>query len=229
MHRPSAPKQRERTLTRDEIKWFWQACGAIDAPRVFGATRPFGALLKLLLLTGARLNEVAGMRRNELHDDGTWRLPGSRTKNGRAHVVPLPPLARQLIANVQSPFDDLVFSTTGTTPVSGWSRMKRRLDADMLAIARNDRGTRTTILKWRLHDLRRTAVTCMAELGIRPDVIELVVNHVSGSRSGIAGVYNKSELLEERREALERWSRHLQSIVLPKPENVIRLSGKNGQ
>jgi integrase len=165
-----------------------------------------------LLLTGARLNEVAGMTRAELHTDGSWQLPGTRTKNKRGHVVPLPPLARDLIATMPDG-DGLVFSTTGTSPVSGWSRMKRRLDAAMLALARKERGAKFTIAPWRLHDLRRTAVTGMAELGIRPDVIELTVNHVSGHRGGIAGVYNRSELLPERKAALGRWGQHLAGVV----------------
>jgi hypothetical protein len=104
-----------------------------------------------------------------------------------------------------------MFTTTGTTPISGWSKTKGRLDAAMKTAP------------WRLHDLRRTAVTGMAELGIRPDVIELAVNHISGSRGGIAGVYNRSELLDERRAALERWAKHVAGLVSGKPENVVTM------
>jgi integrase len=206
-------------LSKDEIRWFWQACNSADAPRAPDAPRPFAPLLRLLLVTGQRLGEVAGMTREELHADGMWHLPGSRTKNGKAHVVPLPPAARELIDSMPGN-GDLIFSTTGTTPVSGWSRMKRRLDAAMLDIARQERGAKGAFPAWRLHDLRRTCITGMAELGIRPDVIELTVNHVSGSRGGIAGVYNRSELLDERRVALERWSCHIAGLVLGKPANV---------
>jgi integrase len=223
--RPAAATVRDRVLTSDEVRWFWQACEGADAPRVPGAPKPFKALLRLLLLTGQRLDEVAGMTREELHDDGSWRLPGARTKNKRAHVVPLSPLARDLIASMPG-HEGLVFSTTGTSPVSGWSRMKRRLDAAMLAFAKQERAGKATIPPWRLHDLRRTAVTGMAELGIRPDVIELTVNHVSGHRGGIAGVYNRSELLDERRAALERWSLHVAGSVSGKPANVTRLAEK---
>lgn len=124
-------------LTADEIRWFWQACESVDAPLAPGAPRPFGPLLKVLLLTGQRRNEVAGMTRDELSDDGaTWNIPGSRTKNGRAHVVPLPPMVRELIASAKP--GNLVFTTTGTTPVSGWSRMKGRLDAASFAAAREE-------------------------------------------------------------------------------------------
>jgi integrase len=220
--RPAGAMARDRVLSKDEIRWFWQACDSADAPRAPDAPQPFAPLLRLLLVTGQRLGEVAGMTREELHADGMWHLPGRRTKNGKTHVVPLPPAARELIDSMPGN-GDLIFSTTGTTPVSGWGRMKRRLDAAMLNIARQERGAKGAIAAWRLHDLRRTCITGMAELGIRPDVIELTVNHVSGSRGGIAGVYNRSELLDERRVALERWSRHIAGLVAGKPVNVAQL------
>jgi len=225
LHRPPAPAARDRVLTSDEVRWFWAATEAVDAPKTTGAPKPFKPLLRLLLLTGARLNEVAGMRRDELHADGTWHLPGERTKNKRPHVVALSPLARDLIATMRDKGSDFVFTTNGQTPVSGWNRMKRRLDAIMLALAKKEKGSRATIPAWRIHDLRRTAVTGMAELGIRPDVIELAINHVSGHRGGIAGVYNRSELWNERREALEQWSRHVQVLV---SNNVVRLPRHGG-
>jgi len=206
LKRPSAPEGRERVLTGQEIVKFWAACTATGAP--------FGPLLKLLILTGARLNEVAAMTRSEISDDGaTWTIPGTRTKNHRTHVVPLAPLARDVLGEVQ-PIDgvDLIFTTTGRTPISGWSKVKRRLDAVM------------KIPPWVLHDLRRSVVTGMAEeIGIRPDVIELVVNHVSGSRGGIAGIYNRSELMPERKAALERWAIHITGLIAGKPANVTPL------
>jgi hypothetical protein len=122
LDRTRAPAARERTLSADEIKWFWQACA--------GANEPFGAIFKLLLLTGARLNEVAGMTRNEIDADSmAWRLPGNRTKNGKPHILSLSALARTILAEAKSPLGNLVFSTTGRTPVSGWSRAKRWLDS----------------------------------------------------------------------------------------------------
>ena len=210
--RPTGAKARDRVLSADEIRWFWAACELVDAPRVPGAARPFAPLLRLLLLTGARLNEVADMKRDELHDDGTWHLLGTRTKNGRAHIVPLAPLARDLIASVQGK-SNRVFTTTGRSPVSGWSRTKKRLDAAMLAIAKKERGSGTTLPAWRLHDLRRTAITNMVEFGVAPHVVELVVNHVSGARAGVAGVYNRSEMLGERRDALKRWARFIELLI----------------
>jgi integrase len=203
---PGAPPARERVLKLDdEIRWFWRACDREPL---------YATLLRLLLLTGQRLNEVAGMRRSELGDDGAvWTIPSARTKNHREHAVPLAPLARELLAGVESP-GDLIFSTTRVSPLSGWSRLKRRLDAAMLALARHDCGNNVSIPSWRLHDLRRTCITGLGNLGIRGEVIELAVNHVSGNaRGGVAGIYNKSQLLPERTEAFERWANHLAGVV----------------
>jgi integrase len=211
--RPDPAGKRERVLSHAEIRWFWHACDSADGPRVPGARKPFAPLLRLLQLTGSRLNEVAGMRRDELHEDGSWHLPGSRSKNRKPHITPLSPLARQQLDTMKGR-GDLIFTTNGRTQVSGFSRMKARLDEAMLEIARAERGDTATIPGWTLHDLRRTAVTCMSEdLGIREAVIEKTVNHLSGVRGGIAGVYNKAELLPERRIALAAWARFVELVI----------------
>jgi integrase len=209
--RPEVPEARDRVLSDAEIVAFWRACD--------GVGEPFGQALKLLSLTGCRLNEVARMRRDELSDDGaTWTIPGLRTKNHRTHVVPLPPLARDIIKSVRPiAGDGYMFTTTGTTPISGWSKIKQRLDARMATAP------------WRLHDLRRTFVTGLAERGIRPDVIELTVNHISGGRAGVAGVYNRSEMMSDRREALERWAKHVAGLVAGKLANDVTLARKPGR
>jgi integrase len=226
LHPPSAPKPRERVLSSDEIRWFWTATESADAPLQPGAPRPFSPLLRLLLLTGARLNEVSALKREELREDGTWHLPGMRTKNGRPHTVPLPPLARDLIASVSDGDTGLVFTTNRHTPISGWSRMKRRLDAAMLALARRERGPEAAIAPWRLHDLRRTCATGMAELGIAPHIVEAALNHVSGARAGVAGTYNRAAYLDERRAALERWSQQVSGLVSGGQANVVTLAKK---
>jgi integrase len=202
--RPDASPPRDRVLTETEIVRFWHACDKVG--------EPIGQVLKLLLLTGCRRTELAGMRRHELGDDGTFVIPSSRTKNKRPHVVPLPPLARTIIASVKPVASPVgyVFTTSGKSPVGGWSTIKNKLDAAM--------GNPPA---WRLHDLRRTFVTGLADLGIRPDVIEMAVNHASGLRGGIAGVYNKSELLPERRAALERWATHVEGLVAGKRTKVV--------
>jgi integrase len=227
-YHPEAAKARDRVLSADEIRWFWQATEAVDAPRVTGAPKPFRPLLRLLLLTGARLNEVAKMCRDELHSDDTWRLPGERTKNKKPHVVPLPPLASELIGTMREKGEHVFSTNGGRSPVRGWNRMKRRLDAAMLALAKQEKGNKATIAPWRLHDLRRTAVTGMVELGVPPHVVELVMNHISGTRGGVAGVYNRSEMLPERRAALEHWSARVTGIVNGSPGNVIVLHPRGG-
>jgi integrase len=211
---PGPPPARERTLSADELRWLWHACDAEPL---------YGPMVKLLALTGQRLAEVAGMRRSELTDNGAlWALPSRRTKNHREHVVPLPVLARAQLASVPAASGDLIFSTTTTTPVSGFSRLKRRIDRAMAELAHRERGA-TAIPPWTFHDLRRTLVTGMGDLGIRYDVIELAVNHRSGLRGGVAGTYNKSQLLPERKEAFERWALHVAGIVEQRPANVTQL------
>ena len=108
--------------------------------------------------------------------------------------------------------------------MSGWGRMKGRLDAAMLAAAREE--GRAVIPPWTLHDLRRTFVTGMVELRVPPHVVEVTVNHIGGTRSGVAGTYNRSELMDERKEALERWATHVAGMVTPVPEKVVSLPRK---
>jgi integrase len=152
--RPGTPTARDRVLDDREVRWFWAACDELG--------EPFGALLKLLLVAGARREEVARMTRAEISDDGaTWTLPGVRTKNRRPHIVPLPPLAREIIVGVKKIADKpgFIFSTTGATPVSGFSRVKARLDRLLLKLAREEAETagrdpaEAMIPPWRLHDL----------------------------------------------------------------------------
>jgi integrase len=174
--------------------------------------------LKPLLLTGCRLNEVAAMTRGELSDDGaTWTIPSSRTKNKRAHVVPLPPLARAIIAGVKpiASAASYVFTTNGRSAISGWSAIKKVLDAAMGATS-----------PWRLHDLRRTAATGMADIGIPPHIVEAALNHVSGAKAGVAGTYNRAAYANEKRAALERWALHIERLVSRgEPDKVVNLHG----
>jgi integrase len=201
--RPETPQARDRVLTNDEIKRFWSVASKERAE--------FGALLKVLLLTGCRLNEASGMRRSELSDDlATWSIPSSRTKNRRPFVLPLPPLARTLITTVSSN-DDLIFTTDGAHPVSIGSKIKRRLDAAM------------KIPPWRIHDLRRTAATGMAEIGIAPHIIEACLNHISGAKAGVAGTYNRAAYAAEKKAALERWAAHIEGLIAGHAAKVVPL------
>ena len=152
----------------------------------------------------------------ELSDDlSSWSIPARRTKNGRAHVVPLPPEAREILASVIGERKGgFVFTTTGSTPVSGFSKMKPKLDKAMLRAAQKD-DPRATIEPWRLHDLRRTFATGANEIGVAPHIVEACINHVSGARASVAGVYNKAEDIAEKRVALERWAQHVAAVASP--------------
>ncbi|MGI9569548.1 MAG: tyrosine-type recombinase/integrase, partial [Desulfobulbia bacterium] len=138
-------------------------------------------------------------------DNAIWTLPGSRTKNGREHLVPLSPAVVEIIRSIPET-SPLLFSTNGVNPASGFSRAKRRLDKQIDLLA-EEKGF-SPVKDWRLHDLRRTMVTMMnEELRIAPHVVEACINHISGSaKAGVAGVYNRALYLDERREALNAWS-----------------------
>ena len=205
LKRPATPRSRERVLSDAEIAKFWEATAKIG--------EPFASALRIMLVTGARRDEVSGMRRGELNAElSAWTLPAGRTKNKREHAVPLPPLARQIIKAVPSVGDEFVFTTTGRSPISGWSKTKKRLDLLMGEMP-----------PWRIHDLRRTAVTGMARAGADLAVIERAVNHVSGSFGGIVGVYQKHKFADEVRTALEAWANLLVEIVEERPANVVLL------
>jgi|tagenome__1003787_1003787.scaffolds.fasta_scaffold20984319_1 integrase len=205
--RPSPPASRDRVLTDSELRWFWAACDTLG--------QPFGPLFKLLLLTGARLDEVTKLSRSELSEDRrVWALSGSRTKNRRPHTVPLAPLALVILDDIKSIQSQagFMFTTNGLTPVSGYSKAKKRLDRLMSDAARESRPD-GEIPSWRLHDLRRTAATGMAEIGIAPHIVEAVLNHVSGSRAGVAGTYNRAQYASGKRTALNEWAEHVSRVV----------------
>jgi integrase len=218
--RPSLSAPRQRVLNTkidirkaDELRFFCQACGS-DA---VGAI--YGALFKLLLLTGCRRDEIGELRwESELSDDlAMIRLPGSRTKNGRPHEVPLPPLARDLLRGLRKIEGcQWVFTVTGKR-LGNYAEAKRKLDAAMLALARAERGKDATIEPFVLHDLRRTCATGMASIGVQPHIIEACLNHVSGAKGGIAGVYNVEQYAKEKKAAFQRWAAHIEGIVSGKP------------
>lgn len=209
MKPPAAAIKRDRILEDFEVKAFWQA--ARDT------SWPFASIYKLLLLTGARREEVAGLKWSELDlDAGLWMLPGTRTKNHRDHRIPLSPQAVALLdrpgisaikASLGYKDSDFVFSTTGRSAPSGFSRAKKALDARMKAIL----GER--LKPWRLHDLRRTCATGMEDLGIDTRVVETALNHVSGTKAGIVGVYQRSEHRDAVKAAFNAWGARVMEIV----------------
>ena len=217
-NRPAVPKSRDRVLSDGEIVEVWNACRDDD----------FGRIVRLLLLTGQREDEVGAMRWSELDlKAGTWSLPSPRTKNDLHHVVPLSDPVLAIISDIPvRDGRDLVFGR-GVGGFSGWSKAKKAIDGRLLTARQQSAEalglapqTVQPMLHWVIHDLRRTAVTGMGELGIAPHVIEAAVNHVSGTKGGIAGVYNRAQHLPERRQALTLWAEHVLGCVNPSNQKV---------
>ena len=196
--------KRQRVLDRAELQAVWEASDpATD----------YGCILQLLMLTGQRREEVGGFRWSELDlQRAMWQLPAYRTKNGLPHAVPLSRQAMALISpRKRVEGRDLVFGT-GQSSFSGWTKAKRRLDSQLKLME-----------PWVVHDLRRSFCTHCAELGIAPHIIEAVVNHISGHKGGVAGIYNRAQYAQEKRAALQRWADHVESIMAGEPDgdNVV--------
>jgi len=224
---PTTEKSRDRILTDDELRLVWRGAEIIGWP--------FGPLVQSLILTVQRRDEVADMKRTELRpQDRLWVIPKERVKNGQEHEVPLSELASALFEGLpQIGRSGLVFTMTGETPVSGFSRAKKRLDAEILKLQKVDAGKRgddpeavRPIPDWTLHDLRRTGASGMARLGVNLPVIEKILNHTSGSFRGVVGVYQRHSYADEKRKALDAWASFVQSTVSGKqPTNVVALRG----
>jgi integrase len=201
---------RDRVLSKDEIRKVWKACKDDD----------LGRIIKLLLLPGCRADEIGCARWSWINlDEGTITLPAEvkdgigrfkGTKNRRTHVLPLPPLALQIINEVeQVPGRVHLFGKWTDSGFTNWARARSTL-ADGLP-------------HWTIHDLRRTAATHMAELGVEPHVIEAILNHVSGHKGGIAGIYNRASYFRQMKTALAVWAEHVASIVSGAASKVVAL------
>jgi integrase len=221
MSRPAEEAARDRVLTEVELRWLWSAA------KVAGN---FGACIRLLLLTGQRRMEIGAMVRSELGlqaSPATLTIPPARTKNGREHMVPLTDTAVEIINSVpRIGQSDLIFTTDGETVSSGWSKSKSRLDALMLAAAREEaekagREPPDALRPWTIHDLRRTCASGLAKLRQPPHVIEAILNHASGQISGIAAVYNVYEYQDEKAAALVAWEKYLLRVGEGQGANVI--------
>ena len=198
---PTKEVARERLLTHEELRLCWRAAEQEGFP--------FGPCVWLLILTGQRRSEVSEMRWSELDlDNALWTIPRTRVKNGTTQVVPLSQLALSIIRSLPRILgSDFVFTTTGTSPISGFGRLKERLDTALPP------GTED----WRFHDLRRTAATNLAMLRVPPHIIEAVLNHKSGIVSGVAAIYNRHAYIDEKREALELWATRVTELMRPRP------------
>lgn len=194
--KPGDEVKRDRVLTDVEFTAIWKAAGDHD----------YGRILRLLMLTGQRRDEVGGMRWSEVNlDTGIWTILSERTKNRRAHEVPLSETALQILRKAPRVLDrDLVFGA-GKGGFSGWSKAKMEL-GEVLSQAGK------SLMPWRLHDIRRTVATGMANLGVAPHVVEAILNHISGSRAGVAGIYNRATYRDEKRDAVNRWSHYVEGL-----------------
>jgi integrase len=230
---PADEESRDRVLSDDEIKLVWHAAKAIGWP--------FGPMTQLLLLTGQRRDEVASATWAEFDLDAeqpTWTIPKERAKNGTAHTVALAPAAIEILKALPRIKDSkgnarFILTTTGETPISGYSRGKSALDTKMLELAKKDAieagddPDKVELVPWRFHDLRRTAASGMAGLGIPPHVVEKLLNHRSGTIKGVAAVYNRHDYGNERRQALQAWASRVAAIIADKnTSNVVTLHGR---
>jgi len=203
---PHREKPRDRVLSMAELKLVWNAAGDDD----------FSAIVRLLMLTGQRAKEISALRWSEIKD-AAIELPGERTKNHRSHTIPLSaPAAAILAAQHRSPGRDFVFGR-GANGWANWSVAKADLDS------RITEASGGPIKPWVLHDLRRSAATHMAEIGVQPHIIEAVLNHVSGHKAGVAGIYNRASYSAEKCTALNLWAEHLMAAVEGRESNVVEL------
>jgi integrase len=206
-NRPLEPPARERVLSNGEIAEAWAALDACNSPT-------YAKIVRLLLLTACRRAEIGGLRWSEFDtENGVIKLPRERTKNKEPHAIPLPSMALDILADIERrPGRDLIFGT-GKGGFQGWTEAKDALD-NCITEARRAAGNVEPMPGWRLHDLRRTVATVMADrLGVLPHVIEAVLNHVSGHKAGVAGTYNRALYEREVRTALTLWADYIRAIV----------------
>jgi integrase len=190
--KPAESKPRERVLSDCELARIWKCCGD-DA---------FGKIIRLLILTACRRAEIGDMCWSEIDLEGeTVTIPGQRSKNGRAHTLPLTPIMRDIISTVRRLVTrDQLFGLRGDG-FTGWVKGKRALDE------------RSGVSAWTVHDIRRTVATRMADLGVQPHIVEALLNHRSGHRAGVAGIYNRSSYEREVAAALAMWADHVRALV----------------
>jgi integrase len=195
-------RSRERVLADFELRAIWIATEGSGS---------YNAIVRLLMLTGQRRNEIGGLRWVEVHDDKIV-LPPMRTKNNREHIIPLSPAAQEILAGCRRD-GEFVFGNRPGRPPSDGGRAKAALDQRM-------RASGIEIKPWTHHDLRRTMSTRMHEIGIQPHIVEAVTNHV-GHKSGVAGVYNRAVYTKEKTTALLRWSEYVLAVVEGRDSKVL--------
>ncbi len=200
-------RSRDRYLTPEELKAVWLAADRTPYP--------FGPFFKLLILTSQRESEVAGMEKAEFMPNTLtpWKIPPSRAKGDLGHIVHLSPQALAVIKELLPKTKRLLFTTTGKTPISGFSKAKIALDEA------------SGVRDWVFHDLRRTFTTHAAEvLKVPPHVADKILSHKSGTIKGVQAVYQKAQFLDEREAALNAWGNYVEALVTEKTANVVRIS-----
>ncbi len=216
----TANSERERVLSEGEVREVW----AITKDM----TKPVGQFMRIALLTLSRRDEVAGMRWSEISTDGTdWVIPGLRTKNGKPHVVHLSDAALEVLEGVDKVEDqDLVFSTTGKTSISGFAKFKKALDAGIVAERAEkaiESGTKAEpLVPFVVHDFRRTGVSTLAALGFDSIVADKLLNHQPGKLRGVAAVYQRHEFGPERARALDAWANYVTGVTA-EVDNIHRM------
>ena len=228
----SEETSRERVLTPAELSAIWRATADLSS---------YDAIVRLLLLTGARRAEVGGMAHAEIdRERRLWVVPGHRVKNGRAFELPLSRQAWAIVAEFpELPKRPFVFGRRGQAPFSGWSQCKARLDERIARQRAEQRLGRSLkdgeqpepgdrLAPWRAHDLRRTFATLAADHElIEPHIIEAILNHASGHQNGVAGVYNRAAYREPKRIGLQVWADWLEAMVESREPagNIVALVG----
>jgi integrase len=216
MKTPSKVNSRARVLSDVELKSIWRACeqtagvGRVGIQSEGNSIEPnssrlpahFATIVKLLILTGQRRGEIAALQTSWINENSIT-LPSAVTKNGREHTFPIGPLSQSLLSTRTANGSPYLFPARGKprTPFNGWGKSKAALDE------------LSGVTDWTLHDLRRTFATRLAEMGVAPHVIERLLNHVTGTLSPIALVYNKARYLDEMRAAIDLWDTHISTLT----------------
>jgi len=195
-------ESRDRVLSHKELKQIWAALPDGD----------YGVIIKLLILTGQRASEISDLKWDEVDfESDVISLSASRTKNKRPHRIPISNMVRSILEAHPRTSRDHVFGVGDQRGFSGWSRAKTNLDETV------------RIPSWRIHDIRRSAATHMGDIGIQPHIIEAVLNHVSGHKGGVAGIYNRAAYESEKATALSRWAERVAAIVEGRESSVTPL------
>jgi hypothetical protein len=209
------PKERarQRILSDDELRAVWRAATSETA---------YGYLIKIILLTAARLREAALMTRSELSADGSeWLIPAARYKSKHDHLIPLSKAAQDVLAAIPMiGRKGWIFTTNGDVPISGFSKFKREFDTKVLQVLRENNPQAVPLPAWTTHDLRRTARSLMSRAGINADHAERALGHVI---AGVRGVYDRHEYAKEKRHAFEALAGELERIIKPPEPSVVPL------